>query len=70
MDLLYQRHGVEEALERNWDADLQRVEECFTCESRDACRASCGFGIDIPNVLIGLYRQFYPVLSGARQSAE
>ena len=70
MDLLYQRHGIEEALERNWDADLQRVEECFTCESRDACRASCGFGIDIPNVLIGLYRQFYPVLSGARQSAE
>jgi predicted aldo/keto reductase-like oxidoreductase len=70
MDLLYQRHGIEEALERNWDADLQRVEECFTCESQDACRASCGFGIDIPNVLIGLYRQFYPVLSGARQSAE
>ena len=69
MDLLYQRHGIEEALEREWDRDLQRVEECLTCESQDECRASCGFGIDIPNVLIGLYRQFYPALEAARQKS-
>ncbi len=69
MDLLYQRHGIEEALERGWDRDLQRVEECLSCEMQDECRASCHFGIDIPNVLIGVYRTFYPALERARQKS-
>ena len=68
-DLLYQRHGIEEALERDWDRDLARVEECLTCEVQDECRASCHFGIDIPNVLIGLYRKFYPAMERARQKS-
>jgi predicted aldo/keto reductase-like oxidoreductase len=67
MDLLYQRHGIEEALEREWDRDLAEVEKCIACEIQDDCRASCGFGIDIPNALISLYRQFYPALERARE---
>lgn len=67
MDLLYQRHGIEEALERGWDGDLQQVEKCFTCEIREECAASCHFDIDIPAALERLYRTFYPVLESARQ---
>ncbi|MEA3403214.1 MAG: aldo/keto reductase [Armatimonadota bacterium] len=71
MDLLYQRHGIEEALERGWDEDLRAVEQCFECEMRDECAASCEFGIDIPATLERLYRTFYPVLERARRrSAE
>lgn len=67
LDVLYQRHGIDEALERDWDRDLQQVERCFDCEVRDRCAASCGFGIEIPSALERLYHRFYPVLAEARQ---
>lgn len=69
IDVLYQRHGIEEALERDWDRDLQQVERCFSCECREQCAASCGFGIDVPAALERLYRKFHPVLAQARQES-
>lgn len=69
MDLLYQRQGVAEALERGWDRDLQAIERCFECDLREQCAASCGFGIDIPATLERLYHTFYPVLSRRRAAA-
>lgn len=66
MDLLYQRHGIAEALERGWDRDLQAVERCFDCDLRAQCAASCGFGIDIPATLERLYHTFYPILARRR----
>ncbi|NLO08156.1 MAG: aldo/keto reductase [candidate division WS1 bacterium] len=68
MDVLYQRHGIEEALERGWDRDLAAIEQCFTCETREECRASCGFGVDIPAVLERIYHTFYPPLAQARSA--
>ncbi len=67
MDLLYQRHGIEEALERGWDRDLAAVERCFTCDIRDRCAASCRFGLDIPATLERFYRTFYPILARHRE---
>ncbi len=69
MDLLYQRHGIEEALERGWDRDLQAIEQCATCELREECAASCQFGIDIPAALERIYQIYYPILQRARQQA-
>ena len=70
MDVLYQRHGVAEALERGWDADVATIERCLECDIRDECAASCGFGIDIPVALEGIYRTFGPVLIRHRELVE
>lgn len=67
MDLLYQRHGIEEVLERGWDSDLAAVERCCTCDIRDRCAASCRFGLDIPTTLERHYHTYYPVLARHRE---
>ncbi|MGD9495664.1 MAG: hypothetical protein AB7Y46_05075 [Armatimonadota bacterium] len=55
------------AMKSGWDRDLAAVEQCFTCEMRVQCAASCSLGLDIPATLERLYRTYHPVLVRHRQ---
>jgi len=66
MDLLYTRHGIAEAFEREWDANVAAIEACFSCEERNECAASCHFGLDIPHELQRIYTRYMPVFERHR----